>query len=226
MEPSLNEVIDEANAHFETGRYKDAAKTLKHIVDRLIKEKNYIDAVYYLYKQLIAWDAIKEREEIADTYFKLGMIGIQQGIQLSMQNVESTPILRSKLQNLNATRKFISKLNSQSTQLDELNKTTTQLMYDVLQSLIDEHDISIDEKIEFLRKIIELSDEIDKGEKSNYEKALATLFKEKGTELLNDQNEFSKEMGLSWLNKSLEIFKRTKSSKEVAEIQGLLKKYN
>ena len=62
IQRKIDLLISEANAHYETKRYKDAAKTFAHLIDLTLKNNDPEEAIYFGYRVADCWK--KEKNEL------------------------------------------------------------------------------------------------------------------------------------------------------------------
>ncbi|MCG3216700.1 MAG: hypothetical protein KAS63_08250 [Candidatus Heimdallarchaeota archaeon] len=99
-EKKMNILIEEANANYNTQRYKDAARTFEHLISLAIQNDEPEEAIYFAYRAADSWKKGKNPQNRAQTFAKMGSLAFNFGAQIAEQFAIKTKNIEEKAKSL------------------------------------------------------------------------------------------------------------------------------
>ena len=96
IENKMNILIEEANANYNTKRFKDAARTFEHLITMAITNEEPEEAIYFAYRAADCWKKGKNMLNRAYTFTKMAKLSNNFGAQIAEQLVLQTKNLEEK----------------------------------------------------------------------------------------------------------------------------------
>ncbi|UJG44834.1 MAG: hypothetical protein K9W46_06520 [Candidatus Heimdallarchaeum endolithica] len=100
IQRKIDLLISEANAHYETKRYKDAAKTFAHLIDLTLKNNDPEEAIYFGYRVADCWKKEKNELNRAKTFKLISEIANSSTALVSESYAKRTKNLQEKAESL------------------------------------------------------------------------------------------------------------------------------
>ncbi|MCY3412539.1 MAG: hypothetical protein INQ03_12950 [Candidatus Heimdallarchaeota archaeon] len=215
----FNSIYDEAKAHFDTGRYVDAAKTLEHLISECIRFEKYEDMFYFVYRALIAWYEAGKLENVIRLYQKIGIFSIKYSTKRAIELSEKSIDLSERGRLLNIVQKNLSYLDQQ----DKRTKVIFELV-DLYEELINLNDDYLIQK-DLYEKSIELVQIVGATAKQNQlEHKLAELLLTEGDYQLKHASFDAEEIALRLYLQAKNSLTQDPDSKQNKKIDKKIKK--
>ena len=96
LESKMNILIEEANANYNTKRFKDAARTFEHLISLSIQNDEPEEAIYFAYRAADCWKKDKNLLNRAQTFTKMGNLANNFGAQIAEQFAIKTKDIEEK----------------------------------------------------------------------------------------------------------------------------------
>ena len=148
-------ILDEANAHYSTGRFVDAAKTFEHLSSMCIKSKKFDDMLYFIYRALIAWSNEENIFNKIKLYQRVGIFSLKFSTKLAIEELEHSVSKSTKLELLTIIQKNLIFLDEKDKRLEILSQ-----MVPILSELVEIEDEYIKKKA-FIEQSIEINEELE-----------------------------------------------------------------
>lgn len=119
---SVNELINEAFENFETQRYTDAAKIFRKVSAEAAKQDFAIDAIYFIYRGIMAWEKTNNGMEQVKDMLQLVYYTLNLAQNRSSKLLEQSTNLEQKVAATEVLVKIMDMLN-RSEERDKLVET-------------------------------------------------------------------------------------------------------
>lgn len=156
-------ILDEANAHYSTGRFVDAAKTFEHLSSMCIKSKKFDDMLYFIYRALIAWSNEKSVYNKLRLYQRVGIFSLKFSTKLAMEELEQSISISKKLDLLIIIQKNLVYLDEKEKRIEILTQMipiiTDMIAIEgeyIKRKALIEHSIEIHEELNNNQEIEEM----------------------------------------------------------------------
>lgn len=214
----LNEaetILEEGIAHYKTRRFVDAAKSFKHLTRIAISNTEFEDAIYFFYRELLAWNMSKELDQIVKTWADLAEFALKNTARVAMQaaDEEKHPLKRATI--LKTAIKSLISLGEHA----EAQRVREVLLNDLLQ-IARQFDLDPIDKISKYQNALRIALEIkDKPKALLIYSEMGDVHSQIADQKLNDPNFSSEEVALKELQKALECYSKAESQKKIKEIK-------
>ena len=117
IESKMNILIEEANANYNTKRYKDAARTFEHLISLSIQNEEPEEAIYFAYRAADCWKKDKNQLNRAQTFTKMGNLANNFGAQVAEQLAIKTKDVEEKAKALNLAGECLSHIQPEKAKI-------------------------------------------------------------------------------------------------------------
>ncbi len=201
-------ILDEANAHYTTGRYVDAAKTFEHLSSVCVKNENFEDMLYFTYRALKAWEFSNKNENIIKLYQRIGILSLKFSTKNAMDLAVNCTDSITKAKYYNIIQNNLKFLNEDERRIPIVNELIQ--LYENILIVTDNYN----NKKDLFEKIIDLADDIDNiNLKNKYTMILAKSIEKEGDWQLKNSSFDAEEIANRLYMQSINILKNLDNSK-------------
>jgi len=210
MMKNFEVLINEANDHFNSGRFRDAARTFEYLVQFCLKIEYYEDIIYYLYKTILSWSYVGDIEQIIKQYQKLGILALKISTQIGSNVYEITTDDTRKVEILRLISENLYYLGE-----IKKKKELSPNLIDLYLNLSIKSEIKLDIRISYLEKASVIADENNNKSKSaEIQNNLASLLEEKADLSEQTMGIGNLEIASHFYKEASKIYKRLGNTKK------------
>ncbi|MHA1304213.1 MAG: hypothetical protein ACTSQE_11800 [Candidatus Heimdallarchaeaceae archaeon] len=226
IQKKIDLLIDEANAHYETHRYKDAAKTFSHLIDLALKNNDPEEATYFGYRIADCWKKANNELNRAKSFRIIANVAKRSAALVAENYLKKSKDQHSKAEALIIIGDSYLQTNIEKSK-EKISKAIT-----ILEKLI-ENETNLEKKTNLLyeaanaaelinnkRKIRSIYTKIIKIKQEIAKKALEKKSLEKLTKALREYEDISE------LHKKLNMEKNAHIESKIKELKKLVENYD
>lgn len=210
-------ILQEANAHYDTGRFTDAAKTFEHLSSVCIKEERFEDMLYFSYRALKAWDNTDNFERMIKLYQKIGILTLKFSTKLAIDQGEGSTDAREKARLFNIAQANFALLGEKERRLSVVEELLE------LYKLILKNTDNYSSGKEILVKMINMAKIMnDMSLIEKYSLDLSKLIEKEGDYQLKNASFDAEEIASRLYKQAIDVFRdldTTKMEKRIVKIQ-------